>query len=478
MKTQTSLAILVADLGYGDAGKGSLVDALVRRTRAHTVVRYNGGAQAAHNVVTPDGRHHTFAQFGSGTFVPGAHTHLSRYMLIHPTALLAEERHLAGLGVRDGFNRLSIDREALVITPFQQAANRLKEILRGAARHGSCGMGIGETMSDWLAYRADVLLAGDLSERPLLVRKLRFLRDAKWAQLEPLLAGLLAGPQAAAELRLFSDPGVVDATADLYQHLARQVRLVDRGELERRLSRPGTVIFEGAQGVLLDEWWGFYPYNSWSSLTFANAETLLDESGYGGERCRLGMTRAYATRHGAGPFASEDPALTALLPDAHNTDNRWQRQFRVGYLDLLSLRYALQVCGGVDGLAVTHLDRLETLPEWQLCTAYQTGAPAADLAGHFVLQEGLVTAIRKPADPTDLAQQQRLTSHLMAMRPVYTPGERRLEDYLERISRALAAPVVITSAGMTAHEKAGRWFGKRWQSNLSFTSSKLAGCPG
>jgi adenylosuccinate synthase len=152
MDKAKSTAILIADLGYGDAGKGSIVDYLTRTTGAHTVVRYNGGAQAAHNVITPDGRHHTFAQFGSGTFVRGTRTHLSRFMMVHPLAMLAEERHLRSLGIPDVFHRVSIDREALVTTPFQQSANRLKEIGRGDGRHGSCGMGVGETMSDWLTH--------------------------------------------------------------------------------------------------------------------------------------------------------------------------------------------------------------------------------------------------------------------------------------------------------------------------------------
>src|SRR5512138_457863 len=165
MNNKEKTAIFVADLGYGDAGKGSIVDYLTRVTNAHTVVRYNGGAQAAHNVITPDGRHHTFSQFGSGTFVPGTRTHLSRFMMVHPLAMLAEERHLRSLGVRDAFPRLSIDREALVTTPFQQSANRLKEMARGDGRHGSCGMGVGETMSDWLKYDRQVLFAGDLESR-------------------------------------------------------------------------------------------------------------------------------------------------------------------------------------------------------------------------------------------------------------------------------------------------------------------------
>src|SRR4051794_33587520 len=123
-------AWIVVDLGFGDAGKGSVVDFLVREHQTHTVVRFNGGAQAAHNVVLPDGRHHTFSEFGSGTFVPGVRTHLSRFMLVDPAALLAEERHLRSLGVSDAFERLSVDGRAIVVTPFQKAANRLREMSR------------------------------------------------------------------------------------------------------------------------------------------------------------------------------------------------------------------------------------------------------------------------------------------------------------------------------------------------------------
>src|ERR1051326_8529796 len=108
-------AILVADLSYGDAGKGSIVDYLTRLHQAHTVVRSNGGAQAAHNVVDEDARHHTFAQFGSGMFTPSARTHLSRFMLVNPLSMLKEEQHLSSIGIPDAFQRTSIDEAALII---------------------------------------------------------------------------------------------------------------------------------------------------------------------------------------------------------------------------------------------------------------------------------------------------------------------------------------------------------------------------
>src|ERR687897_1022473 len=101
-------AIILGGLGYGDEGKGTWTDFLARTEPVHTVVRFNGGAQAGHNVVTPDGRHHTFAQFGSGT-LHGVRTHLSRFMMVDPLALAAEAGHLAELGVAAPFELLTVD---------------------------------------------------------------------------------------------------------------------------------------------------------------------------------------------------------------------------------------------------------------------------------------------------------------------------------------------------------------------------------
>src|SRR5207248_6354838 len=126
--------LVVVDLGYGDAGKGTVVDWLCASRPVHTVVRFNGGAQAGHNVVTPDGRHYTFAQFGAGTFHPGVRTHLSRHVVVDPLALVAEADHLVAVGVPGPLGRLTVDRSALLATPYHRAANRARERARGAGR--------------------------------------------------------------------------------------------------------------------------------------------------------------------------------------------------------------------------------------------------------------------------------------------------------------------------------------------------------
>ncbi|HEX9387884.1 MAG TPA: adenylosuccinate synthetase [Anaerolineales bacterium] len=471
MDKTKNTAILIADLGYGDAGKGSIVDYLTRTTGAHTVVRYNGGAQAAHNVIAPDGRHHTFAQFGSGTFVPGTRTHLSRFMMVHPLAMLAEERHLRSLGISDAFNRVSIDREALVTTPFQQSANRLKEIARGDGRHGSCGMGVGETMSDWLTYGSQVLFAGDLSDRPTTFKKLNFLRDAKIAQLEMLMKNLSDIDPASDDLNVLYDPGIVETTADIYKYFSELISIVEPSYLREILNEPGTTIFEGAQGVLLDEWYGFYPYNSWSTLTFKNADSLLRENDFAGETIKLGLVRAYATRHGAGPFVTEDEALTAQVQDYHNQNNDWQRGFRVGYLDFVAVRYALAVTGKIDGLVITNLDRMDAIPAWRMCELYKYVGDQVNAAEYFDLQDSSIRDIKVPSDPTNLIKQEELTKLLLDMRPIYMNCQKNKNAYIEFISRKLNIPVAIISAGPTALEKDSFFSFSKLEAGLYIPSS-------
>ncbi|MEU4224671.1 adenylosuccinate synthetase [Nonomuraea sp. NPDC026600] len=387
--------VIVADLGYGDAGKGTVVDWLCATRPVHAVVRFNGGAQAAHNVVLPDGRHHTFAQFGSGT-LRGVPTHLSRFVVVDPLALSAEAAHLARLGVPDPFGLLTVHRDCLLATPYHIEAGRRRELARGAERHGSCGMGIGETMAYALAHGPLAPRAGD--SPATLTRKLGVLREALGVD----------------------GPPVADCVA-AYRGFASRVRLVDSTD---DLLRRGPVVFEGAQGVLLDENHGFDPYTTWSTTTFANALELLGGAG----AVRLGVLRTYTPRHGPGPLVTEDPTLE--LPERHNGTGPWQGPFRVGHFDAVAHRYAVAVAGGVDGLALTHLDA----PVSRLCHAYEG-----------VADEG-------PAYETDLqvGDGAALTARLLRAKPVYGDA---VTDWPAAVADALGAPVWVGSYGPTSADK-------------------------
>src|SRR5205807_7007849 len=133
-------AIVTVGLGFGDEGKGGAVDLLVRRYDADLVIRYCGGSQAGHNVQLPDGRRHTFSQFGAGTLACAARpprTYLGPAVVIDPPALLREAAHLRELGVKDPSRLLTAHPHCLVTTVWHKALNRLRELARGDGRHGS-----------------------------------------------------------------------------------------------------------------------------------------------------------------------------------------------------------------------------------------------------------------------------------------------------------------------------------------------------
>ena len=208
-------------------------------------MRYNGGAQAAHTVVEASGRKrtHTFRQYGSGTFADGCETFLSRFMLVNPIALLDETLALQALGVGDAPARLHIDARALVTTPFHMMLNQLREIARGVHRHGSCGLGIGETVADALASEEcaepepaeQPLRFGDLRDDALLRRTLGAHRAHKQRQADDLLPSLQAqsaiGDADAAAIGVLLDQlnsdDELDATAEVFAHVAAGLNITN-----------------------------------------------------------------------------------------------------------------------------------------------------------------------------------------------------------------------------------------------------------
>ncbi len=389
--------VAVVDLGYGDAGKGTVVDALCAAEDRRAVLRFNGGAQAAHNVVTEDGRHHTFAQFGSGT-LRGVPTHLTRFTVVDPLALAGEA---AALG--NPYHLLTVDGDALLATPWHRRANRRREIARGDSRHGSCGMGVGETMA-YAVEHPDAPRVRDVLSPARLRRRFAALRD------------------------FYDDHEVpLDDVVDAFTAFGETVRIVG-GDFTARLLAEGPCVFEGAQGVLLDEWRGWHPHTTWSTTTFGNVTELCQDFQ------RVGVVRTYTTRHGAGPFVTEDAGLD--LPERHNGRDPWQGAFRTGHFDAVAHRYAVEVSGGVDALAITHLDVPDRCPRLRVCTSYTIG--------------GEIWTRIEPGPFRDLGHQERLGVALAGARPAET---HRPEDWCGAISTLLDAPVLVESYGPASSDK-------------------------
>lgn len=342
---------IVVGLGLGDEGKGATVDWLCsvggRTGRGVAgVVRFNGGAQAAHNVVVA-GRHHTFRQLGSGTLA-GVPTHLSRHHLLDAELLAAEAVQLERLGVANPLATVSVDPAALLVTPVHVAANQARERARGDARHGSTGLGIGETVF-YAGATARGLRAGQsYGDTRCPSDAVGVAPRAVDTQNRRRLVSRLD------DLVRFYAPVTTDvpSVAEMAGLLLDFGRTVEVGDPLADWVGRGEVVFEGAQGALLDERVGFHPHTTWSTTLPGPARELLarvtDEPAQ-----VVGVTRTLHSRHGAGPFPSEDSALD--VGERHNGEGEFQGAFRLGRLDLGMLRYAVRAARP-DWLAVTHAD--------------------------------------------------------------------------------------------------------------------------
>lgn len=433
----------VVGLGFGDEGKGTIVDWLARRRQVAGVIRHGGGPQATHHVVLPDGRWHGFSQLGAATFVSGVATHLMRDMLIDPVSLLREDEVLREKGVRDALARLTIDPGAALVLPYHKMIGQLAELARGGERHGSVGLGVGEA-----ARERDAGMAITLED----ARDGRGLREKVAARIrERLVLATQLAEQAGSEearerLAYFRRELDFERVARIvHGFVTGYARLLVPDEARLAALRPS--IFEGAQGVLLDPQAGFAPYVTKTPVATAPATA----------GSRIGVLRAYAHRHGPGPLPTEDPSLSEPLAERHNVWNRWQGSFRVGPLDLVLARHAATVAR-VDALALTCVDRLEGLGDIRVVTAYRHPGPAQPwFADAFELREegdGLrIDALRAGA-----TGRPEVAGVLAACRPaeeLRLPTPDALVALLES-SGGLGVPVKVVSSGPTWRDKVER----------------------
>lgn len=324
---RTRQARVVIGANYGDEGKGLATDAYAAMDEGrHTaVIRFNGGAQAGHTVTTPDGRRHVFSHFGSGSFT-GAATYLSEFFVLNPDEFVVEHAELAALGVSP---EVYADPDAQVTTPFDVMVNQWAEDTRGKARHGSVGVGFGETVER--ARRGFPLAVRDLGTDKSLTEILEAIRTG-WLPGRLAALGIDYTPERAAAA---AAPSVVDRFLDEVCGMRRAIRAAGIDAILNRRN----IVFEGAQGLLLDQDRGHvFPYLTRSNTGLKNVLTIAIDAGI--EQIDVTyMTRAYLTRHGAGPLRHETAQIDfAEIVDPTNAPNAWQGTIRYAPLDLDVLR--------------------------------------------------------------------------------------------------------------------------------------------
>lgn len=407
--------IIITDLGFGDSGKGQITAALSERLQPDFVIRSTGGPQAAHNVRTPEGIHHTHAQTGSGTLL-GVPTILTGDMIVALDRLLVEIRILRSkLSV---IPTIYVDMDCPLIVPSHTLANRMRETVRRDDRHGSCGVGLGEA-------RRLVRMA------PACIPRVRDLMDINTLKAKADWVSSVVGRDL---------PGFIGMTPSMwasYVKLSLEAleccTLVFDHHIQNMVRNAELVLWEGAQGVLLDETHGFNPHTTWSTVTDAVPRWCIDRWDPGSEIYSLGVTRTFLTRHGPGPMPTESEALRPLVPAGEDNEfGKWQGAFRLGWADIPLLTYAANcMWRPVDGLAVTHAD-LEEKGGWSVAHSYRGQE-----------ERTLFSAI---GEPWTAAQ----TVRLGRAEPLYT--EVAAADIPAALASALDIPLAVVSRGNKTHD--------------------------
>jgi len=346
-------ALVVVGSQWGDEGKGKIVDLLAKD--ADVIVRYQGGSNAGHTVITDKGTF-IFHLIPSGVLYRGKVCVLGNGVAIDPGGLIGELDGLKKNGIAVG-KRFLICQRAHVIMPYHKAIDKAAEQAKGVRRIGTTGRGIGPAYVDKMA-RVGIRM-GDLLNPEILKKKIK----ENLVEINAFLQ------------RIYHAKGfTVEAIFKEYQAYGERLRpyIVDVPLLlDRAFASGKQVLFEGAQGTHLDVDFGTYPYVTSSSSCSGGACT---GSGVGPTNISavLGVTKAYTTRVGGGPFPTElDDAMGAQLMKRGNEYGATTgRARRCGWLDAVLLRYAVRV-NGLTSLAMTKLDVLDGCQELKICTGYR-----------------------------------------------------------------------------------------------------------
>ncbi len=418
--------VVVVGAQFGDEGKAKVTDLLANN--ADIVVRYQGGANAGHTVVVGE-ETYKFHLIPSGILYPGKICVLGPGMVIDPRAFIKEVKSLTDRGLDD--SRLKVSASAHVTMPYHLALDAAEEESRGDNKIGTTKRGIGPTYADKCA-RSGIRME-DLLDREVLKEKLDWMVPRK----NVLLERMYGHPP-------FDAKAILDEYADFGQQMSKYV--CDTSQLIfQAVQNKKNILFEGAQGTMLDLDHGSYPFVTSSSPTAGGAcigtgigPTIIDRV--------IGILKAYMTRVGEGPFPTEqDGEIGEML---RQTGKAWAevgvttgRPRRCGWFDCVVGRYSVRI-NGLDCLAITKLDVLDEFDEIQICVAYRDKTDGSihkelpSIGSQFKRMEPIYKTFPGWKKPT---------YKLKSIKDLPVEAQR----YLDFIAEELDCPVAIVSVGPT-----------------------------
>lgn len=344
--------VVVVGSQWGDEGKGKVVDWLSER--ADVVVRFQGGHNAGHTLVV-DGKTYKLSLLPSGVVRGGKLSIIGNGVVIDPVALFAEIEKIQAQGISITPDNLKIAENAVLILPLHQHIDQAGETMRGAAKIGTTGRGIGPAYEDKVGRRA--IRVCDLADEDVLNEKVEALLAHHNALFKASGAAIIKKDDVMNALK--------DIAPKMLAHATPVWKLLD--SLRKKGNR---ILFEGAQGIMLDVDHGTYPFVT-SSNTLAGEASIGSGMGMGGIGYVLGITKAYTTRVGSGPFPTElcDEIGQTMGRVGHEFGTVTGRARRCGWFDAVMVRQAVKI-SGISGIALTKVDVLDGFKTIKICVGY------------------------------------------------------------------------------------------------------------
>lgn len=343
---------IVLGAQWGDEGKGKIIDFLAEES--DYIVRFHGGNNAGHTIINSKGKF-ALHLIPSGIFNPKAKCIISNGVVIDLAVLAEEIKILKNAGIKID-KRLIISPRAHIIMPYHKILDRLYEDAKGKAKTGTTGRGIGPVYADKVSYNG--IRIADLKDKNKFRKKL----ETQLLVKNKIIKTLGEKPLNADEIE-----------KEYYKYYSSFKNNISEsfGVLNKAIDSKKTVLFEGAQGMFLDNDWGTYPFVTASSIVSGNttagagvAPKKIDEI--------LGVTKAYTTRVGGGPFPTEllDETGEKLREVGSEFGATTGRARRCGWLDLELIKFTAEI-NGLTGLVITKLDILDVFPEIKICIGYK-----------------------------------------------------------------------------------------------------------
>lgn len=421
-KSQMGKNVVVIGTQWGDEGKGKVVDLLT--DKADAVVRFQGGHNAGHTLVI-DGKQTVLHLIPSGVLRPNVRCLIGNGVVLSPSALLKELGELEEAGI-DARSRMGISESCTVILPYHVALDQAREIARGKKAIGTTGRGIGPAYEDKVSRRG--IRLGEMMDEQHFAERLREVMDYHNFSLEHLFK------QDTVDYQQVLDEGLAQAAQ-------MKDMLTDVPGMLHEMRRQGkSVMFEGAQGALLDIDHGTYPYVTSSNTTSGGAAT---GTGIGPRELDyiLGIVKAYTTRVGAGPFPTElaegDKDGDYLGVKGHEFGATTGRKRRCGWLDTVALRRSLQI-NSVTGICITKLDVLDGMETLKICVAYEFDGKEVDIppAGADSFERCKPVYIEMPG-----------WSESTVEANAYEDLPQNARNYLRKVEELCETPIDIISTG-------------------------------